>query len=99
MVDLLLQHQANINYHEDVFGRTALHYACLNGHLSIVEKVLAAGCKKEARDNYGETALHCACQNGHLSIVEKLLSAGCQKDVKNNVSVFVCNSICVYFAN
>ena len=45
------------------------------------------------------TALRYACDCGYLSIVEKLLSAGCQKDVKANVSVFVCNSICVYFAN
>ena len=30
---------------------TALHYACVNGHLSIVEKLLSSGWDKEARDN------------------------------------------------
>ncbi|XP_062507115.1 ankyrin repeat domain-containing protein 17-like isoform X2 [Corticium candelabrum] len=97
MVDLLLQHQANINYHEKREGCTALHYACWNGHLSVVEKLLSAGCKKEARNNGGWTALHFACGCGSLSIVEKLLSAGCQKDVKDNDGSTLLHLCCSWY--
>ncbi|XP_062506694.1 ankyrin repeat domain-containing protein 17-like isoform X2 [Corticium candelabrum] len=95
MVDLLLQHQANINYHEERFGQTALHCACVNGHLSIVEKLLAAGCKKEARDRDGVTALHYACLNGHLSIVKKLLSSGWDKEARTNDGVTALHYACL----
>ena len=44
--------------------------------------------------------MHYACQYGHLSVVEKLLAAGCKKEAGTNVSVFACDSICVfYFVN
>ena len=32
----------------------------------------------------------------HLSVVEKLLAAGCNKEARARVSVFACDSICVF---
>ena len=40
---------------------TALHYACQEGHLSVVDKLLAAGCNKEARNDVSVFACDIIC--------------------------------------
>ena len=49
------------------FGHTALHYACMNGHHLVAERLLAAGASRTATDSDGFTPLHHAARYGHLA--------------------------------
>jgi ankyrin repeat protein len=49
-------------------GKTALHFACCEGHLSIVQYLMTcSGIKKE---HHSLTAIHCAIRYGHLQVVQ-----------------------------
>jgi len=58
----------DINY-TDHRGNTALHYACANGHLDIVQYLQSQSCDTIQNES-GNTAIHWACLNGHLEIVK-----------------------------
>ena len=47
-------------------GCIALHAACLNGHLPIVQYLIEKGANIEAKTNDQYTPLHFACLNSHL---------------------------------
>lgn len=58
--------------------RTALMLASLEGHLEIVDLLLAAGANVDDIDEYFYTALMFASARGHLDVVERLLAAGAE---------------------
>ena len=53
---------------EKTFGWTALHVACVDGHLGIVKCLIAAGADLEKPDNSGWTGREHAALRGHLKI-------------------------------
>ncbi|XP_063795336.1 CARD- and ANK-domain containing inflammasome adapter protein-like [Pseudophryne corroboree] len=57
-------------------GETLLHVAASNGHVPVIEYLLAKGAKVDAKDRKQETALHRAAENGHTEAVRVLLRAG-----------------------
>ena len=61
----------NVN---DTNGVTPLMAAATNGHLPIVQLLLAAKADKEKTSPLGETALMFAAFNGHCDIVKALIS-------------------------
>jgi len=64
-----VQSDADLNA-KDNFGETPLHSASRNGHLKVVEQIVATeGDSSNANDNYGQTPLHYACEEGHLEVV------------------------------
>uniref|UniRef100_A0A8I6GLV4 Ankyrin repeat domain-containing protein 1 n=1 Tax=Rattus norvegicus TaxID=10116 RepID=A0A8I6GLV4_RAT len=71
----------------DEYKRTALHRACLEGHLAIVEKLMEAGAQIEFRDMRSSaspnsllsTALHVAVRTGHYECAEHLIA--CEADL------------------
>ncbi|OAQ96547.1 hypothetical protein LLEC1_02349 [Akanthomyces lecanii] len=56
-----LRHGANIN-NVDCFGESALHYAAENGHVEIVELLLAQGADRTMIDSSDRTPLDCCVQ-------------------------------------
>lgn len=65
------------NVHEN----TALHVACINGHLSVARFLLKIGCDVNETNKDGLTCLHLAAEHGHLSLVKYFL-----KEAKSEVN-------------
>ena len=76
--------EAYVNEDKDNDGRTAVHWACSNGHLEIVRLLLCQGADMSIRDNDGDTALHDASSNGHLEIVQLLLCQGADMSIRDD---------------
>jgi ankyrin repeat protein len=64
-------------------GFTALHIACINGNIDIVNSLLKYNSSVNLCDINGFTPLHVACQHGNIDIVNSLL--------KCNSSVNLCD--------
>ncbi|KAL8571344.1 hypothetical protein ACOMHN_064477 [Nucella lapillus] len=63
----------------NMFGwhrQTALHRACLVGHVDIVRVLLEAGADPNARNSFDETAVHYACKRGLPPVVQCVLRQG-----------------------
>ncbi|MQY22290.1 ankyrin repeat domain-containing protein [Nocardia macrotermitis] len=63
----------------DEYGRSALHYAALDGDLTDVERLLASE-EVNFPDSAGWTPLHFAASRGRPDVVERLLDAGADID-------------------
>ncbi|CAK9078907.1 unnamed protein product [Durusdinium trenchii] len=61
---------------DDLAGITALHLASRNGHLAMVDALLAQRAEVNVADLEGVTPLHWAAQQGHSEVVMALLKAG-----------------------
>lgn len=70
--------RAGVPADEPLPGRQlrALHNAAAQGHLRIVEQLLAAGAGVDAVDDNGCSALAAAGWRGHLEVMRKLIEAG-----------------------
>ncbi|KJE95893.1 glycerophosphodiesterase GDE1, variant [Capsaspora owczarzaki ATCC 30864] len=71
-VELLLKHQAQVDVRDVYSSRTPLFDAAIGGHLSCVEKLLAAGAKALVRDVDGWRPLVHAMLRGHMFVVAVL---------------------------
>jgi len=83
MVDLLIQHGANVN----AVGRggedTPLILAASEGHAIIGRALLRAGARVNHQNNYGDTALIVASAGGELSMVKELIRAGANVNLRD----------------
>ncbi|XP_050235914.1 ankyrin repeat-containing protein P16F5.05c [Mercurialis annua] len=68
---------------KDSFGRTALHMAAANGHLTIVEYLISQEVDLNASNEENNTPLHWACLNGRVEVVKKLILAGASLSLLN----------------
>lgn len=64
----------------DRFGARPLSHAARNGHLEMVELLLARGAPIDARNLAGATALYYAAERGRVAVVQRLIESGA--DVK-----------------
>ena len=71
----LLRDGANLDERGE-HGRTALHFACAAGHVSIVRDLLLFGDDINRKDFNKTTALHFAAWENHIDIVDLLLDWG-----------------------
>lgn len=73
-------------------GRTALHFACAEGHLSIVQFIVECTGEEliEIRDELGMTPVFLAFIGGHENVLEYLLEKGAVLDTvdKSGATVF-----------
>ena len=82
IVYLIHKDPSQIN-RKDADGDTALIRAARNGHLDVVQYLVAQDAKIDMQNNYGHTTL-AACY-GHLDVVQYLVGKGANKDAQNNV--------------
>ncbi|KAL6841834.1 hypothetical protein ACP4OV_028346 [Aristida adscensionis] len=68
----------------DSQGRTALHMASANGHLTVVEYLIKNGANVNATNLEKNTPLHWACLNGHIEVIKALISAGASVSALNS---------------
>ena len=84
-IELHLSNGIDVNDKSKSTKDTALHSACLNGHLESVIFLLKNGANVELNDEYKRTPLHLSAHFGHTEIVEVLLN----NDVKvNSLSMY-----------
>ena len=85
----------NINY-TDENGNTALHYACDEGNLKIVEILLKANCDTNIKNNYKQTPLHISTKRGYFDISKMLIESGAMLnsyDLEKNTPLhYVCKN-------
>ncbi len=83
---------ANIN-DLDAHGSTKLHHAALEGDLTEIKRLLAAGADISCRTTgrvAGQTALHIASLSGHIDVVRFLLNNGADIDDQTETGYVCC---------
>jgi ankyrin repeat protein len=65
-------------------GRTALHYAAVNGHVEAITVLVQAGADTDAKDATGRTPLHHAASEGHVEAIKAFVQLGANKEAKDN---------------
>ena len=73
-IELLVASGARVNAIGDM-GFTALHYAAMNGRLTVAKRLLDLGADPNIRNEWGQTAAVVAMNGGHTDIT-KLLKRG-----------------------
>ncbi|KAI1372751.1 ankyrin [Hypoxylon crocopeplum] len=65
---------------QNSFGNTALHWACLGGHLDVVKLLLSRGASPAAANDKDQIPLDLAAFNNHMHVVDYFLSQS--KDIE-----------------
>ncbi|CAH3128614.1 unnamed protein product [Porites lobata] len=75
IVDLLLDHGANVNQ-ANAYGETPLHFACQAASLHCVNKFIENGADLRAEDGGGRTCIHHAARSGSVLKLHYLTACG-----------------------
>ncbi|KAF4162054.1 hypothetical protein CNMCM6936_002624 [Aspergillus lentulus] len=75
-VRFLIDRGVDINTRTVENGDTAVHFAALGGHASLVNYLLEAGADADVVNNAGDTPLLLAARGGHADVVRELLKTG-----------------------
>jgi ankyrin repeat protein len=84
LLQLLIGKAKNIDIQGNIF-EDALHLACIQGHMVVVEQLISVGINPSMVDEHGWTPVLCASWFGHGQIVDYLLSNGGNKDLLSPV--------------
>lgn len=78
MVEILLNHGADIEAQSERTKDTPLSLACSGGRYEVVELLLNRGANKEHRNVSDYTPLSLAASGGYVNIIKLLLSHGAE---------------------
>ena len=67
----------------DKLGNSALHYAAIRGHVSIIDYLVAAGASINLRNQENKSALYMACEQGKLGAVIALMKGNADVTLKS----------------
>ena len=85
----------DINY-KDENGYSALHYACEEGNLKIVEILIDTHCNPNILNNLKQTPLHLSAKGGYFDISKKLIESGAILNIydseKNSPIHYICKN-------
>ena len=85
----------DINY-KDENGYSALHYACEEGNLKIVEILIDTHCNPNILNNLKQTPLHLSAKGGYFDISKKLIESGAILNIydseKNSPLHYICKN-------
>ncbi|KAJ5027096.1 ankyrin repeat-containing domain protein [Bipolaris maydis] len=76
LIQLLLDHGADVQATTGPANMTALHWAAVNGMVHAVDFLIDKGLDVDGRCKRGKTALVLAAENGHTTVVKLLLAKG-----------------------
>jgi uncharacterized protein len=79
----LVANDSNPNQTDDQELHTALHYAAMNGNLTIIAILIKAKAKLDAKDKLGNTPLHLASDRNQVDAAQLLLDVGAPVDPQN----------------
>ncbi|KAI0141604.1 ankyrin [Xylariaceae sp. FL1272] len=74
-------HQTYIDV-QNAFGNSALHWACLGGHLDVVKLLLSRGASPTIANDKDQIPLDLAAFNNHIHVVDHFLAQS--KDLEGN---------------
>ena len=79
---VLLERNPELINGKDFYGETSLHYACVRGHIDVVEFLIKKGANLHVKDNDEFSPLHFATGSGHKEVVSLLVSKGAKVNAK-----------------
>ena len=76
LLEIVTHLRSNVSHHVDTQGKSGLHYACQEGHISIAKHLIEdRGCDINRVDMKGYTPLYLACQHSHnIDMVKYMLN-------------------------
>ena len=90
-LEQLLLETPDVNELEDGTDKTALHYLCEAGNLTLVTAVVERGASLEVRDHCGRVPAHYAAEQGYLDLMKYLLKKGASLYEKDAAGARVAN--------
>ena len=94
-INALPKNLQNINF-QDEKGFSALHYACDEGNLKIMEILLKDNCDVNLRNNEKKTALHLSSKRGYFDISKKLIENGAILNIYDSENNSPIHYVCMY---
>ncbi|CAB1338493.1 unnamed protein product, partial [Coregonus sp. 'balchen'] len=68
-----------------VLRRTALHFASIEGHSTVVQKLLEKGANVNSKDRLESRAVHWACRGGSLAVIKVLQKHGADLNIRDKL--------------
>lgn len=80
----LIEMGADVNTHDPVIGKTALHWAAERGYHDLMSILIEHGAKIHSRDCEANTPIHLACESNHIKCASLLVDREVDLSLKNS---------------